>query len=111
MLAHELAHIEFAVRIGHWNRGKIPVWFDEGLAVQFDGRYSETEWQTRTDNGRIAPALDEIGIITHNDWLKYATAKHKVKRWLDIVGQTGLAALVQSIHNGADFQQTYRAIE
>jgi hypothetical protein len=111
VLPHELAHVEFSARIGHGNRGKIPVWFEEGLAVQFDDRYSKTEWQIRTDNGRTVPALDQIGIITHNDWLKYATAKHEVRRWLDVVGQEGFWAFLQSIQSGAEFQETYHSIE
>jgi hypothetical protein len=61
VLSHELAHVEFSARIGHRNRDEVPNWFDEGLAVQFDDRYSEAEWQTRTDNGRTAPDLDQIG--------------------------------------------------
>ncbi len=111
VLPHELAHVEFSARIGHGNRGKIPVWFDEGLAVQFDSRYSESEWRARTDNGRTAPTLDQIGVITHGDWLEYATAKHEVRRWLDVVGREGLRAFLQSIRNGAEFQETYRSIE
>jgi hypothetical protein len=111
VLPHELAHVEFSARIGHGNRGKIPAWFDEGLAVQFDDRYSESEWRTRTDNGRTAPALDQIGVITHDDWFKYATAKHEVRRWLDVVGQEGFWAFLQSIRNGAGFQEAYRSTE
>jgi hypothetical protein len=111
VLSHELAHAEFSARIGHWNRDKIPNWFDEGLAVQFDDRYSEAEWQTRTDNGRTAPDLDQIGTIKHDDWLGYATAKHEVRRWLDIVGQEGLWALLQAIKSGEEFQETYYSLE
>jgi hypothetical protein len=111
VLSHELAHVEFSARIGYWNRGKIPNWFDEGLAVQFDNRYSETEWRTRTDNGRTAPDLDQMGIIKHNDWLGYATAKREVQRWLDAVGQEGFWALLQSIRSGDEFQETYHSIE
>jgi hypothetical protein len=111
VLSHELAHVEFSARIGYWHRGEIPNWFDEGLAVQFEERYSEAEWQARTDNGRTAPALDQIGIIRHDDWLKYATAKHEVRRWLDIVGQEGFGALLQAIRNGNEFQETYNRIE
>jgi len=108
VLSHELAHVEFSARIGHRNRGKIPNWFDEGLAVQFDDRYSEAEWQTRTDNGRIAPDLGQMGIIKHDDWLGYATAKHEVKRWLDVVGQGGFWALLQSIRSGAGYPTVCR---
>jgi len=111
VVSHELAHAEFSARIGHWNRSEIPNWFDEGLAVQFDDRYSEAEWRTRTDNGRTAPNLDQLGIIQHNDWLAYATAKHEVRRWLDAVGQEGLWAFLQAIRSGHEFQETYRSIE
>jgi hypothetical protein len=111
ILSHELAHAEFSARIGHGRRDRVPNWFDEGLAVQFDGRYSETAWRTRTDNGRTAPDLDQIGTIRHNDWLGYATAKHEVRRWLDAVGPEGFRALLQSIRSGDEFQETYHSIE
>jgi hypothetical protein len=111
VLSHELAHVELSARIGHRNRAKIPNWFDEGLAVQFDDRYSEAEWRTRTDNGRTAPDLEQMGIIQHNDWLGYATAKHEVGRWLDGVGQEGFWTLLRSIRSGDEFQETYQSIE
>jgi hypothetical protein len=103
VLAHELAHVEFSVRIGHQNRDTVPNWFDEGLAVQFDDRYSEAEWQTRTDNGETAPDVDQMDIIKYDDWLEYATAKHEVRRWLDIVGQEGFLELLEAIRNGNGF--------
>ena len=37
--AHELVHAELAQRLGFWTRTvKLPVWFDEGIAVQLDRR-------------------------------------------------------------------------
>jgi len=111
VLSHELGHAEFSARIGYWNKNEVPNWFDEGLAVQVDDRYSEAEWRARTDNGRVAPALDQIGIMRHDDWLGYATAKHEVRRWLDTVGQEGLWALLQAIRNGDEFQETYHSVE
>ena len=37
--AHELTHAEIAQRLGFWTRmRKLPVWFDEGVAVQLDWR-------------------------------------------------------------------------
>jgi hypothetical protein len=111
ILSHELAHVEFSTRIGHRNRSRVPNWFDEGLAVQFDDRYSEAEWRTLTDDGRTAPDLDHKGIITHDDRLGYATAKHEVRRWLDIVGQEGFFTLLTAIRNGDEFQEAYRSIE
>ncbi len=111
VLAHELAHVEFSSRIGHRNRDEVPNWFDEGLAVQFDDRYSEAEWQIRINNGESAPDVDQMGIITHDDWLGYATAKHEVWRWLDVVGPEGLMALLEAIRNGDEFQEVYYSIE
>ena len=111
VLAHELAHAEFTERIGYWNRNKFPNWLDEGLAVQFDCRYSDVEWRAMTDNGRLAPDLDQIGTIKHDDWLGYATAKHEVRRWLDVVGQEGFLELLQSIQSEDEFRETYQSIE
>lgn len=111
VLSHEMAHAEFSERIGYWNRNSIPNWFDEGLALQFDDRYSETEWQTWTDDGRLGLDLDQIGIITHDNRLGYLTAKHEVQRWLDSVDQEDLLKLIQSIRSGSEFRETYSALE
>jgi hypothetical protein len=111
VIAHELAHAELAARIGAWKLKGIPRWFDEGLALQLDNRYSEEEWRLRTDNGRTAPKLDEIGIIKGTDWLSYATAKHEVRRWLDIVYTEGFLVFMHAIQNGTDFQDAYRSTE
>jgi hypothetical protein len=111
ILAHELAHAEFFQRLGYRNRNQVPNWFDEGLAVQVDDRVSLEQWRWSTDDGRTAPELSQIGIIRHDDWLGYATAKHEVNRWLNIVGQEGLLSLIDEIRAGEDFHQVYRAIE
>ena len=39
IVAHELMHAEIADRLGYWHRlTKLPIWFDEGLAMQVDFR-------------------------------------------------------------------------
>jgi hypothetical protein len=111
ILAHELAHAEFFARIGYLNRSSVPNWFDEGLAVQVDERISLDSWRLGTDNGRTAPELSQMGVIRHDDWLGYATAKYEVRRWLDLVGLQGLLHLIESINHGAEFYQIYRSIE
>lgn len=111
ILAHELAHAEFFKRIGYRKRDQVTNWFDEGLAVQVDDRVSLEQWRLRTDNGSTAPELSQMGVIRHDDWLGYATAKHEVRRWLDVVGQRGLLALIESVRAGEDFHQVYGAIE
>lgn len=111
VIAHEIGHAELAQRIGQKAANQLPDWFEEGLALQFDNRFTEEDWEKRTSNGINAPNLEEISVITHDDWLGYATAKHEVRRWLDAAGQDGLLSLLQSIRNGADFYQAYQSIE
>ena len=43
VIAHELMHAEIADRVGYWRRfTQLPVWFDEGLAMQVDYRAAYT---------------------------------------------------------------------
>ena len=111
VIAHELGHVEFTDRVGYWQKKNVPNWFDEGLALQFDHRYTEDEWQIRTDQGRLTPELDNIGNIKHDDWAAYATAKHEVGNWLDAVGTQGLQSLLEALRDGHDFTDTYQSIE
>jgi hypothetical protein len=111
ILAHELAHAEFFARVGYRNRGRVPVWFDEGLAVQVDERVPLETWRLDASGGRAAPDFGEMGGIRHDDWLSYATAKAEVHRWLDQVGQQGLLGLFRELRQGAAFYQAYRDIE
>jgi hypothetical protein len=97
VIAHEMAHAELSHRLGYRRANQLPDWFEEGLALQVDERYTEAEWLAKTSNGAAAPDLDEIGIIRHDDWLGYATAKHEVSRWMGVSGQEGLLKFLQAI--------------
>lgn len=97
VIAHEMAHAELTKRLGYKIVNNLPDWFDEGLALQVDERFTEEDWLARTDNRKNAPNLDTISTITHDDWLAYATAKHTVNIWLEEVGQPGLLNCVDSI--------------
>ncbi|MFN2198288.1 MAG: hypothetical protein ACK2UW_19370 [Anaerolineales bacterium] len=111
VVAHELAHAEVAQRLGYRRANQLPDWFEEGLALQVDDRYTEAEWLARTSNGATAPDLDEIGIIRHDDWLGYATAKHEVSRWMEAAGPEGLLKFLQAVRQGEDFFLSYQAAE
>ena len=54
IIAHELAHVELASRLGGISRvlDSVPQWFDEGLAVLISGaeEYSESAWRSATRN-------------------------------------------------------------
>lgn len=111
VVAHEMAHAELAHRIGYRRANQLPDWFEEGLALQVDERYTEAEWLARTSDGATAPDLDEIGIIRHDDWIGYATAKHEVSRWMGAVGQEGYLKFLQAVRQGEDFTLAYQAAE
>ncbi|MFC1879584.1 hypothetical protein ACFLZW_06680, partial [Chloroflexota bacterium] len=103
VLSHEIAHAEFAARVGYRYLESVPSWFDEGLAMQFDERVSETAWYEWTGGRKELPDLDRLSNIQHDDWLGYAAAKYIVNRWLAAVGQPGLLNFMDEIRNGAGF--------
>ena len=101
-LTHELAHAEFHKRLGTphlWN--KVPMWFDEGLAVLAcnDPKYTK----------RVAPmALNELS--SHDQWLDasrknkpvYNIARQAIEGWYKGVGTKGLQELIDRLKKGED---------
>ena len=111
VLSHELAHAEFVNRIGYRHKDAIPSWFDEGLAVQFDYRFPDSDGRFGSANGEAAFELDQLGTIEYDDWLGYAKSKQEVGRWLEVVGEEGFRDFLQAIRSGDNFHGTYRLIE
>jgi hypothetical protein len=135
VLAHELCHDELFTRLGWFkSKNRIPQWFDEGLALMLDYRFTNAdstrryldyldEWIVLTNNGRQALPLPTLnttqqffgtrrGEVDRSHLRKaYTTAGLEVARWLDVVGQPGLVELVQAIRMGQSFQDAYRRIE
>jgi hypothetical protein len=118
VVAHEMLHGELCHRIGWVNREwRLPVWFDEGLAMQLDRReaYSEENWQLKTESGKLAPKLDTIvsggRFFNENYWMNYATSKHEVARWFNVVGKRGLNRLIDGLAQGGVLQILYDTIE
>ncbi len=111
-IIHELAHIELHKRIGSqqaWH--KIPMWFDEGLAVLIcdDARYGETQWQKMTSTGFNAIALDDL--VTDQQWIHavqqgkwpYGIARKAVYEWYAARGHQALEALILRMKQGKGF--------
>ncbi|AZV58018.1 hypothetical protein [Clostridium sp. AWRP] len=120
VISHELTHSELAYRINKSKSTKIPVWFDEGMAMQVDNRpkYCEGQWIKKTQNGTKIPDMKTLNSPTQfyasdldTRVLNYTLAKHEVHRWLSIVGQKGLLQLIDDINNGNDFYKSYNTIE
>lgn len=111
-ITHELAHIELHQRIGSrqaWH--KIPMWFDEGLAVLIsdDARYHDMHWQKMTNNGRNVVALDDL--VTDRQWRQavqqgkwpYGIARKAVQEWYALQGHPALEALILRMKQGKGF--------
>ncbi|NTV12208.1 MAG: hypothetical protein HGA47_15795 [Zoogloea sp.] len=125
IVAHELAHVELAVRLGGFAQllESVPQWFDEGQAVMVSGaeEYSEEAWLAATRNGRDAPDLSSLESVaswnrlTGSDGehmqITYGTAKREVERWFAVAGGAGFLQLVHALADGEDFSDAYRRIE
>lgn len=90
-IAHELAHIELHARVGFFRTltGRIPVWFDEGLAEVV----AQDPVSLRAGGCRVIPGTDLPA--GHADWAArafvpgstlYAEAACAVARWIDSRG-------------------------
>jgi hypothetical protein len=112
IIAHELMHAELCERVGYWRRlAEIPVWFDEGVAMQLDLRPRfelpqaealDTAYVRQLDSPcRFYPPNDQQ--LIHN----YAAAKVEVAHWLDKVGAQTLYQRFECICNGERFSTVF----
>lgn len=110
VVAHELMHAELADRVGAWQRWwSIPVWFDEGVAMQLDTRPAyDLHSIAPTAEPRQVRDLNSAGAFFVADdralTLHYALAKAEVASWLAKVGPGSLFDRLHRIHNGEAFQ-------
>lgn len=136
VIAHELCHDELFARLGWWRvKREIPQWFNEGLALMVDYRFSNPSvWEQPDSLSTAAPLSDEppAESFSHYPMLKlselestreffggsymhtmlaYQTAAAEVARWLAVVGRAGVPALTNALKNGTDFRQTYHQLE
>ena len=135
VIAHELCHDELFARLGWWRvKRQIPQWFNEGLALMVDYRFSNPAVWDRADSSQAKtmeddddlmpfarrPMLKLTDLETTRDFfwgdyshvmLAYQTAADEVARWLATVGRAGVPALTDALTDGNDFADTYRQLE
>jgi len=120
VVAHELTHAELQHRL---IKGKfialsigVPVWFNEGLALQNDyrERYSENTWKTVTQNGQNITdfsALETTKEFYNSDKevtkYNYIISKHEVEAWLNKNGKDKLTDTIKGVHEGKIFNELY----
>jgi len=119
VIAHELTHAETHFRIYSgriWSQGLIPVWFDEGVAVQNDYRemYNEAAWNDVTDIGNNVISLSDIDTAeefyageAEERRYRYIVSRHEVNRWIENNGLDALLNLLDKVSRGDDFNNLY----
>jgi hypothetical protein len=114
VVAHELMHAEIADRIGYWERfTKLPVWFDEGLAMQVDFRpqYALPDGaEAKTEYVKALWSVSEFfvfddALLTKN----YTAAKAVVANWVADIGQASVYRQLERIRSGETFQAIIQA--
>lgn len=128
VIAHERCHDELLARVGWWRTSRqIPQWFNEGLALMVDYRFTNPhadarqrardfrdEWEYRAYGRQMALSLDEIATMRgffggdyHHVMLAYYTAAAEVSRWLAKVGEKGPVELTRRVGEGEEFNEVY----
>ena len=117
MLSHELFHTEFCERIGFFKNTKIPVWFDEGLAMQVDYRkeYSEEKYFELKDSISGNVNLSQIStpetFYAGNFYYHFILARHELDKWMKETEKEGFYSFMDRINNGEDFYKVYNQLK
>lgn len=114
IISHELSHTELFERIGLVNRSmKIPVWFDEGLAMQVDHRpyYSLDSLKELSNNFKNLPNVKSLegyssfGSGSREEvMMNYLAAKFELHNWYTA---EKLERFIFQINHGASFEESY----
>lgn len=111
VVAHELMHAEIAYRAGFWGRlTQVPVWFDEGLAMQVDYR-KRYDLRETVDTAFITkPGAASEFFVADTDALTrhYAAAKSEVSDWLSREPRKNVYAFLTQIRQGASFDSLWK---
>lgn len=111
VIAHELVHAEIAKRLGYINYiFSLPVWFNEGAAMQVD--YRKKKIWAYIQEGRELPAVSSFkswrDFSTGDRALHYAAAKVEITSWLTSDTNRGLYNFLDEIENGEGFDKIYK---
>lgn len=130
VVSHEASHAELSKRLGWMTMQlKIPAWFDEGLALMVDYRFSnpdpqfryedyKKEWYRKTGFGAIKIDLRDITSAdeffkgeTDKIYLSYLSSGLEVSHWMKKVGKNGLLAFIEKVKEGEGFGAAYLHVQ
>lgn len=116
ILSHERSHIELYERLGFFNYNfDVPAWFNEGLAMQVDGRsyYGEEALLSIIGDKNNLPKVEHL--VSYTDFagnskeenrMNYMASKEKVAQWLK---NHDIAVFIQQMKEGKSFEEAYNA--
>jgi hypothetical protein len=131
VLAHELCHDELLARLGWWRvQRQVPQWFNEGLALMVDYRFTNPtpdslkratdyadEWAFQHLDGQQTLTLSELSSVRdffggdfHRTMQAYMLSATEVSRWLAIAGRPGLQKIIAELNKGIDFTEAYQLL-
>ena len=112
IISHELLHAEVFHRLGYFNQiFKIPVWFNEGVAMQVDFRekYNSSPIATNSEIQKLWYGWQffkgDGETLTNN----YSSAKNEIKLWLHNSDKEKLYNFLSKINNGESFDTLYHS--
>lgn len=119
IVAHEMTHAEVHTRLYKGkisNRALVPIWFDEGVAMQNDNRenYNEDAWARYTNHGEHTIELSAIDTPAkyyagevEDRRARFAVSRHELSEWIDRNGIAGLLELLDQVNEGRNFNDVY----
>lgn len=134
VMAHELCHDELFARLGWLTiKRQVPQWFNEGLALMVDYRFTtatnsdavrfleyDAQWNYRAHGpAGLAPqfvpelsSLETTRDFFYGDYgrvmMAYLTAGREVSRWMATVGKGALPRLLTDLTAGQPFDEAYQ---
>ena len=127
LVAHEWSHAEVYRRVGGWRHiGKVPRWFDEGVAVVVvdEALHAPANWDEITRRGLPTPPLPAL--VSRSDWaaaierygetrgddpgnlrVVYSTAGREVRAFVACAGAAGVTSVLTAVRAGEAFDTAY----
>lgn len=109
IISHELVHAEVFSYLGYFNQKfKIPVWFNEGIAMQVDLRDQyKTPPKNRKELSQLKYGWQFYNVNSNELTENYSLVKNEVYKWLNQKGQIPLNQFLVKIRNGKNFKHMY----
>lgn len=113
VFAHELVHAEIADRLGFWTRWRqLPVWFDEGAAMQVDYRsaFNPRGPVSNADRRGVRMKISSASFFAVSPdqlTVHYATAKQVMADWLSQTGKRAFYGHLSAMQQGEPFHKVW----